>query len=136
MSPAYWLYFYIIFYAIAFSKLFLLSGTARVRNIFSAARLKHIEAAVTAMIVLARSLCKSKLECREHQRGQRHSRGFVSQLVSVLSAVADPICLQELSVAWSIVSTVHKSPKERLHAWLFSRVFSLVLKRENGYVLV
>ena len=63
------------------------------------------------MIAAALLLCKLDLECREHQRGQRNSRGFVSQLVYVLSVVADPICLQELSIACSIVSIVHKSPK-------------------------
>lgn len=73
--------------------------------------LKHIEAAVTDRIVPALSLCKSKLECREHQKGQRDSGGFVSQLVSILSVVADPICLQELGIVCSIVSIVHKSPK-------------------------
>lgn len=81
------------------------------RTISLPALLKHIEAAVIDVIVPALSLCKSKLECREHQRGQGNSLGFVSRLVSVLSVVADPICLQEMSIAPCIVGIVHKSPK-------------------------
>lgn len=72
---------------------------------------KHIEAAVTAMIVLALSVWKSMLGRREHHRGQGNRGGFVSSPCLILFVLVDPICLQELNIAYAIVSVVHKSPK-------------------------
>ena len=60
------------------------------KEIASPACLEHTEVAVIDRIPPVLSLSKSKPECRDHQRG---SRGFVTQPVSILSVMADPICL-------------------------------------------
>lgn len=82
--------FHVNFRVRDFPKQFLWSGIVKVRKIASPACLEHTEAAVTDRIPPVLSLRKSKPECRDHQRD---SRGFVTQRVSILSVMADPICL-------------------------------------------